>query len=319
MKPLASLSMDLDNKWSYLKTHGSPSWEGLPSYLDELVPLTLEALDRLGLAITFFVVGQDAALAGNARALALLTRRGHEVGNHSFSHEPWLHLFSEERIREELRQAESHIRRVCGQKPVGFRGPGFSWSAPLLEILAAEGYLFDASTLPTYIGPLARAYYFRSARLSVGEKAQRGKLFGGAREGFRPARSYLWQLDSGARLLEIPVTTMPLMKVPFHLSYLLYLSRFSQAAMDLYVEAAVGLCRLTGTTISFLLHPLDLLGGEQAPELAFFPGMDLSGEHKMRIFERVLGRLGRSFRLVNMSTHARALLAGGALKSYRAR
>jgi hypothetical protein len=319
MKPLASLSMDLDNKWSYLKTHGDPSWEALPSYFGELIPLTLEALERLELSITFFVVGQDAALEGNAPALGLLTRRGHEVGNHSFSHEPWLHLFSSEQIREELRLAESHIRRVCGQKPVGFRGPGFSWSAPLLQVLAEEGYLFDASTLPTFIGPLARAWYFRSARLDDGEKERRARLFGGAREGFRPARGYLWALDSGSRLLEIPVTTMPIMKVPFHLSYLLYLSRFSRTAMDLYVEAAVGLCRLTGTTISFLLHPLDLLGGEQVPELAFFPGMDLSGEHKLRIFERVLRRLGRSFRLVNMSTHARALLDGGTLKSYPAR
>lgn len=318
MQPLASLSMDLDNKWSYLKTHGDPRWEGFPSYLDELVPLTLEALDRLGLSITFFVVGQDAALQANGRFLAKLTRRGHEVGNHSFSHEPWLHLFSRERIRGELAEAERHILRVCGQKPVGFRGPGFSWSEPLLETLAEQGYLFDASTLPTYIGPLARAYYFRSTDLTAEQKAQRGKLFGAAREGLRPARSYLWALASGARLLEIPVTTMPLLKIPFHLSYLLYLSRFSRTAMDLYVEAAVGLCRLTGTTISFLLHPLDLLGGEQAPELSFFPGMDLSGAHKMRTFERVLGRLQRSFRLVNMGTHARALLEQGELRSYRA-
>ena len=32
-KPLASLSLDLDNQWSYMKTHGDPGWESLPSYL----------------------------------------------------------------------------------------------------------------------------------------------------------------------------------------------------------------------------------------------------------------------------------------------
>jgi hypothetical protein len=26
-KPLASLSLDLDNLWSYMKTHGDPGWE----------------------------------------------------------------------------------------------------------------------------------------------------------------------------------------------------------------------------------------------------------------------------------------------------
>lgn len=37
-KPLASLSFDLDNQWSYMKTHGDPGWDTFPSYLDLVVP-----------------------------------------------------------------------------------------------------------------------------------------------------------------------------------------------------------------------------------------------------------------------------------------
>ena len=40
-KPPASLSLDLDNQWSYMKTHGDPAWESLPSYLDVVVPRAL--------------------------------------------------------------------------------------------------------------------------------------------------------------------------------------------------------------------------------------------------------------------------------------
>ena len=29
-KPIASLSLDLDNKWSYLKTHGDAGWDSFP-------------------------------------------------------------------------------------------------------------------------------------------------------------------------------------------------------------------------------------------------------------------------------------------------
>ena len=65
---------------------------------------------------------------------------------------------------------------------------------------------------------------------------------------------------------------------------------------------------MTGTEPSFLLHPLDLLGGDQAPALKFFPGMDLSGARKAAVFRKVLGILGEHFRLVNMSTHARAIM-----------
>ena len=79
--------------------------------------------------------------------------------------------------------------------------------------------------------------------------------------------------------------------------------------MVAYLRFAITMCRLTGTEPSFLLHPLDLLGGDQAPALQFFPGMDLTGQRKVRLFTRVLQILGEHFRLVDMSTHARAILA----------
>ena len=55
-KPVASLSLDLDNKWSYMKTHGDPGWESFPSYLDVVVPRVLEFLEERELIITFFIV-----------------------------------------------------------------------------------------------------------------------------------------------------------------------------------------------------------------------------------------------------------------------
>jgi peptidoglycan/xylan/chitin deacetylase (PgdA/CDA1 family) len=64
-KPLASLSLDLDNEWSYLKTHGDAGWKTFPTYLDVFIPSVLMALERLDLKITFFIVGQDAVDHGD--------------------------------------------------------------------------------------------------------------------------------------------------------------------------------------------------------------------------------------------------------------
>ena len=61
LKPKASLSLDLDNKWSYMKTHGDPGWDAFPSYLHIVVPRTLNLLREFDLTITWFIVGQDAA------------------------------------------------------------------------------------------------------------------------------------------------------------------------------------------------------------------------------------------------------------------
>ncbi len=38
-RPLLSLSLDLDNKWSYLKTHGDAGWDAFPSYLEPLADI----------------------------------------------------------------------------------------------------------------------------------------------------------------------------------------------------------------------------------------------------------------------------------------
>lgn len=312
-RPLASVSLDLDNLWSYLKTHGDAGWEARPTYLPTFVPLVLEALDRLGLSITFFIVGRDAERPEHEEVLRSIPQAGHEVGNHSHEHEPWLHRYTPEVLEAEVRSAEDAIAAATGQRPMGFRGPGFTWSPMLLEILTSRAYLYDASTFPTFIGPLARRYYFRTTRLDPGARESRQALFGGVSEGFRPNGPYFWDLRNGHRLLEIPVTTMPVTRLPFHLSYLLYLAGRSELLMDAYLRTSLAACKVTGTEPSFLLHPLDLLDAADAPRLSFFPGMGLDRQRKLALFARVMRRLGEHFELVSMGTHARALLARPAL------
>jgi hypothetical protein len=254
MKPIASLSLDLDNKWSYMKTHGDAGWETFPSYLDLLVPRVLQLLKKHDFTITFFVVGQDAAIESNRAALASLSAAGHEIGNHSFKHEPWLHLYSNDEIATELKLAAEVIENVTGYRPTGFRGPGFSCSPAVLAQLKRMGYAYDCSTFPTFLGPLGRLYYFMHSSLSKDELNTRKQLFGKFSEGFRPLKPYRWRTDAG-ELIEIPVTTMPIFKVPIHASYILYLSCYSQLLAFTYLRMALLLCKLTGTPPSILLHP----------------------------------------------------------------
>jgi peptidoglycan/xylan/chitin deacetylase (PgdA/CDA1 family) len=304
---IASVSLDLDNLWSYLKIHGDEGWAQRPSYLGTFVPYVLALLERLDLKITFFVVGADAAAPENRDALRAIVAAGHEIGNHSYEHEPWLHTYTPQQLDDEIRRTDDAIHEACGVRPVGFRGPGFSWCPALLEVLAARGHRFDASTLPTFLGPIARAYYFRTAKLSAEERELRAGLFGAFSDGLRPNRPYRWSLPGGGRLLEIPVTTIPGVRTPFHFSYLAWLATWSQPLMALYLNIAIAGCRATGTQPSFLLHPLDVIGGDQLPELAFFPGMDVPSARKVALLERVVGRLRRDWTLVPMGEHARRL------------
>lgn len=303
---LASISLDLDNKWSYLKTHGDAGWESYPTYLPKLVPIVIELLDRAKLQITFFVVGQDAARQENQAVLKNLAEAGHEIGNHSFHHEPWLHLYSRDQLVDEFEKSEQAILFATGFQTIGFRGPGFSYSQPVLEILAERGYQYDASTFPTFLGPVARAYYFFNSTLSRAERAQRKQLFGSFTAGFQSLRPYRWTTLS-TDLLEIPVTTMPWFKVPIHLSYVMYLATYSRALAETYFCNAMRFCWLNRVQPSLLLHPLDFMGRDDDTDLAFFPGMSVEGSFKRNLALKLLKWMNNNFDCVTMSDHASQL------------
>ena len=78
--------------------------------------------------------------------------------------------------------AEEAIEVATGKSPKGFRGPGFSFSESILKVLRNRGYIYDASTFPTFLGPVARAYYFMTSDLSEEEMQKRKELFGKFRD-----------------------------------------------------------------------------------------------------------------------------------------
>ena len=156
---------------------------------------------------------------------------------------------------------------------------------------------------------MARAYYFFNSKLNSAEKEDRQQLFGSFSEGFGPNKPFQWQIGK-MQLLEIPVTTMPLFKIPIHISYISYLASYSPWLARAYFGMAMQLCRLTGTQPSLLLHPLDFMDINDAPELQFFPAMKLAADKKMQLLENCLRMMEKHYQLIPMKAHARSSLAG---------
>ena len=302
-KRVADLSLDLDNKWSYLKTHGDESWSTFPSYFDSVVPHVIEVLAQQNLKITVFVVGQDAVIESNQAMLKSFVREGHEIANHSFHHEPWLQRYSREQIIEEFDRTEAALALITDAPLRGFRGPGYCLSEDILDLLAERGYAFDASTFPTFLGPLARAYCFFRSNLSEEQSEDRGQLFGSIKDGLRPLKPYQWQTRHG-NVLELPVTTMPIVRAPFHFTYLHHLMQYSETLAVAYFRLAISLCRLSGVGPSLLLHPLDFLGHDDVDGLDFFPGMKLAGTRKREFVAKILEIYVSNFDVRSMTDRA---------------
>jgi hypothetical protein len=111
-------------------------------------------------------------------------------------------------------------------------------------------------------------------------------------------------------LVELPVTTLPGLKLPIHVSYLLMLSAYSPALSRRYFDAALRVCRATGVGPSLLLHPLDFVSGDDVKSLAFFPGMQIPTDVKVARVESYLDLLVRHFDVLPVGEHAASVAHG---------
>jgi peptidoglycan-N-acetylglucosamine deacetylase len=102
---------------------------------------------------------------------------------------------------------------------------------------------------------------------------------------------------------------MPGLRLPMHVSYLLYMAGYAPALALRYFEVALALCRASGTQPSLLLHPLDFLGREDNQSLSFFPGMSMARADKLALVGEAIDRLRDQHDVVTMATHADAVLA----------
>ncbi|MCC6511137.1 MAG: polysaccharide deacetylase family protein [Pirellulaceae bacterium] len=305
-KPLLNISLDLDNKWSYLKTAGRPAWKEFPSYLPEACQHIVQLLQAANIHATMFVVGQDLLNPQDLQAVRSLTRAGHDLGNHSFHHEPWLHLYDREKIAYELDKTDELLAQVGDCHSLGFRGPGYSDSPLVHEMLCERGYRYCASQLSSCLGPMARAYYFLRTGLKREQRRGREKLFGSFNAVL--GRNDPYRLPVGTpQLWMIPVTVMPIFRTPFHFSYLQYVAEKSPALARFYLSWSLRLCRICHTQPSMLLHPLDFMGGDEQPDLAFFPGMKPTGAAKRERLSGFLSQITRHFEVQTLGQAAAKL------------
>ena len=86
----------------------------------EVTPLVLELLARRNLSATFFVTG--AAAQRHPEIVQAILAAGHTVGNHSYSHFPFLMLKGRAVLRREIEAAQEVFLRF-GIVPLAFRPP----------------------------------------------------------------------------------------------------------------------------------------------------------------------------------------------------
>jgi len=211
---LLSVSVDLDELEQYRAIHGLPGGGDRLVYQRALPRLCDWARQRR-IPLTWFVIGQDVAQAGNAEVLRRLASAGDELACHSHSHRYDLTRCSFSEMRSEVEQAVSAIEQATGQRVQGFRAPGYVVTDTLLDLLRELDFAYDASVFPC-------PSYYALKLAAIARLAARGnpsKSIVDAPEVLRaPTRPYrvgrpYWFRGTG--IWEIPIQVTRRSRLPF--------------------------------------------------------------------------------------------------------
>ena len=97
----------------------------------------LEILDQYNIKATFFVIGQNAKK--DPERIKLIYEKGHEIGNHTYTH-AYISKISEEALKDEIQKTEEVLTEITGEKPKVFRPPGGFYSDASLNLVEKMGY-----------------------------------------------------------------------------------------------------------------------------------------------------------------------------------
>lgn len=131
--------------FDYLIQRGQ--WTRFEARFEHNTHIALDLLDRFQAQVTFFSLGWIAER--QPEIIREITRRGHEIALYSNLD---LHRTNPAEFRDEVRRARESLEEASGKRVLGFRAAqrwqlkNAQWA---LEILAAEGFTYDASIAPT--------------------------------------------------------------------------------------------------------------------------------------------------------------------------
>lgn len=217
---LASVSVDLDEIHHYFEIHGltaSGSSRSLTLVYDVAMARLRALADAGRFPLTFFAIGRDLDRPKAGAELRAAAGEGHEIANHSLDHRYDLVRLGREEIERQVEDGAVVIERACGERPVGFRAPGYTITDEVFDVLKETGARYDASVFP------CPSYWALKAGIIalISLRGRRSHSIIGSPEVLRaPTQPYrvgtpYWKRGSSGGLLEIPVQVTRGPRLPF--------------------------------------------------------------------------------------------------------
>ncbi len=250
--PLLSVQVDVDTERDLLGFYGIEHVEEDKENIvyTRALPRFAELFADLDIRATFFVVGRDLVCGASRAVVRALSSAGHEIGNHTQTHPFGFSAMDAQEKRRQIQDAGTIIETVTGDRPAGFRAPGYDVDRGVLETLVALEYLYDSSVMPS-----AFNVPFKVVSMLLGNRSALAG-YGTLGLGVAPTTPYypdfksLYRARSKGPLLEIPVSCVPYCRLPFYANFNLF-------SGNMLFDICLRL--LAGRHVNYVFHAVEML------------------------------------------------------------
>lgn len=118
---------------------------------DEInTPKILDLLDQFQVKAVFFLIGRQ--VEQWPELVKEIHKRGHLIGNHSYSHSNRFPIFSTIKMLGEIEETNDLIHRITGEKPIFFRPPFGVTNPHISRLIKRSGMKSVAWSFRSYDG-----------------------------------------------------------------------------------------------------------------------------------------------------------------------
>ena len=306
---VAALSVDLDEIHHYAAIHGLEAGElgGERAIYRSALGRFESLFEELDVPATFFAVAEDAKVGLNGDRLRALVQPGHEVASHTLTHRYDLVRQSRAVMEVEVGESLEVLADATGERPVGFRAPGYTITDELFAVLAEFGLRYDSSVFPcpSYYSAKVAAVGLIGIKSKLGFGQPSASLVDDPRMLSAPADPYrigtpYWQRGSGMLELPIGLTRDHLGRLPFIGTSVVLAG---ERGADLLARGVVG-----RPLVNLELHGIDLADAELdelEPLRPHQPDLRKTVEEKELALRAAIDRLRREgYRFVTLAEAA---------------
>lgn len=296
-KKIGIIQIDVDGLWVIFQHFGIDYNQTQDVLYESAVPRFLDLFGVYGIKATFFVVGKDLLSDSKVKLLKRAVKEGHEIANHTMNHAEGFSYLSFKKKKREIEDAERIIQDKLGVETKGFRTPSNDVDLNVLKILEDKGYAYDSSLLPTYYGPLLKKLKFASLKIPRKDHYLGRFIYGlSPLSPYHPSYEAIWRKGK-MRIIEVPITTMPWLRFPFHPS-------FTFAAYHLGLGCSLfrlgyALLSLTKLPLNFVFHTNELSEPIYEKKIKRQFGLNLPLETKLKICNDILRTISHDFNIIS--------------------